>query len=56
MQIYNNIIQCRLVYEILCVSFVLSFVTFVVKYLNFTTMDSKVPTKDTRWNLFNTLN
>ena len=42
--------------EILCVSFVLSFVTFVVKHLNFTTKDSKVLTKDTRGDLINILN
>ena len=37
---------CRLANEILCVSFVLSFATFVVKHLNFTTKATKVLAKD----------
>ena len=47
--VYKNLsykYQCRLAIEILCVFFVLSVVTFVVKCLNFNTKDSKFLTKN----------
>ena len=42
------IIQYHFVNKILCVSLVLSFVTFVVKPLNCTSKDTKILTKGTK--------